>query len=222
MMRKVKLVEGEYYHIFNRGVDKRTIFQNSDDFDRFLLSMLDFNSLEPIGSIYEHSFQKKSELGNLVSKSVYKSKNKKQPLVELVVYCLNPNHFHFILRQVASQGIEKFMHRLGLGFTKYFNLKYKRSGALFQGTFKAVHIESNEQLIHLSAYVNLNNRVHGIKDFRSSWDEYLGRIKPGICQKEIVLGQFKNSETYRKLSEGTVREVKDRRESDKLTNLILE
>ncbi|OHB10910.1 MAG: hypothetical protein A3G05_02125 [Candidatus Zambryskibacteria bacterium RIFCSPLOWO2_12_FULL_45_14] len=217
-MRKVQLVEGEYYHVFNRGVDKRTIFQDARDFERFLLSVIDFNSIEPIGSIYEYSFQKKSQLGNLVSKS---KKKEKKPLVELVAYCLNKNHYHFIFKQVSERGIEKLMHRLGLGFTKYFNLKYKRSGSLFQGTFKAVHVESNEQLIHLSAYVNLNNLVHGhgIKDFRSSWQEYLGKTKGGICQKDIVSGQFKGIKEYKKLTEETVREIKYRRD---LEGLILE
>ena len=214
-MRKVQLIEEEYYHIFNRGVDKRTIFKNSDDFNRFLLSLVEFNSIEPIGSIYEHSFQKKPQLGNLVSKS---KKKEKKSLVELIVYCLNKNHFHLILKQVAEKGIEKFMHRLGLGFTKYFNEKHKRSGSLFQGSFKAVHIESNEQLIHVSVYVNLNNLVHGYgsKDFRSSWNEYVNKAG-GICKKEIILGQFKNVKEYKKLAEGTMREIKHRRDLDNLT-----
>ena len=137
-------------------------------------------------------------------------------MVELVAYCLNKNHYHFIFKQVSERGIEKLMHRLGLGFTKYFNLKHKRSGSLFQGTFKAVYIESNEQLIYLSAYVNLNNLIHGheIKDFRSSWQEYLGNTKGGICQKEIVSDQFKNIKEYKKLVEETVREIKYRRDSE--------
>src|SRR3989338_1402111 len=217
-MRKVQLVEGEYYHVFNRGVDKRTIFQDARDFERFLLSVIDFNSIEPIGSIYEYSFQKKSQLGNLVSKS---KKKEKKPLVELVAYCLNKNHYHFIFKQVSERGIEKLMHRLGLGFTKYFNLKYKRSGSLFQGTFKAVHIESNEQLIHLSAYVNLNNMVHDFSgnDFRSSWNEYIGKINKGMCAKDMIIEQFKNVKGYKKMVEQTVREIKNRRDME---NLILE
>lgn len=218
-MRKVKLVEDEYYHIFNRGVDKRTIFQDNDDFERFLLSLTAFNSVDPIGSIYEHSFQKKPQLGNLVSKS----NKRKGLLVELVSYYLNKNHFHLILRQCAEKGIEKFMHRLGLGFTKYFNEKYKRSGVLFQGPFKSVHIESNEQLIYSSAYVNLNNIVHGHKgnNFRSSWQEYLGRTQENICHKNIILDQFKNIKEYRKLVEETVNDIKDKRSlEDELGNLV--
>jgi len=220
-MRKVQFVEGEYYHVFNRGVDKRTVFQDAQDFDRFLLSLVDFNSVEPIGSIYEYSFQKKPQLGNLVSKS---KKKEKKPLVELVAYCLNKNHFHLILKQCIERGIEKFMHRLGLGFTKYFNERYKRNGSLFQGPFKAVHIESNEQLIHLSAYVNLNNLVHSLSgnSFRSSWNEYLNKTNQSICKKDIIAGQFKDIKKYKKMTEETAEEIRRKRTVDKLENLVLE
>lgn len=72
------------------------------------------------------------------------------------------NHlsFHFILEQISEKGIEKLMQRVGMGYAKYFNNKYKRSDSLFQGTFKAIHIDTNEYLLHLSAYINLNHKVH--------------------------------------------------------------
>ena len=94
-MRKVALVEGEYYHIYNRGVDKRTIFQDQEDLSRFFQSMEEFNYVEPIGSIFQNSFNKKR-------------KNSKK-LVEIICYCLNPNHFHFVLRQFVENGISEFM-----------------------------------------------------------------------------------------------------------------
>ena len=220
-MRKTLFAEGEYYHIFNRGVDKRVIFQDSDDFNRFLLSLTEFNSVEPIGSIYEHSFKKKSQLGNSVSKSVEKTK---KPLVEMVAYCLNKNHFHLILKQVVEGGVSTFMHRLGLGFTKYFNEKNKRSGSLFQGPFKAVHITSNEQLIYVGAYVNLNNIVHGYKrtnEFRSSWDEYISNSN-GMCHKGILLGQFSTIKKFKRIAEDTIRQIVARRHSKELEEIILE
>lgn len=215
------MVEGEYYHIYNRGVDKRVIFEDEYDFGRFLVSMVDFNSVRPIGSIYENSFRKKHQLGSLASK-LGKIKKDKGPLVEYIAYCLNPNHFHLILKQVSDRGIEKLMHRLGTGYTKYFNEKNKRSGSLFQGTFKAVHIESNEQMLYLSAYVNLNNRVHKIadRDCRSSWAEYRGGNVGGICNTEIILGQIKKIESYRKEAEGLVRNIREKREDMK--EMILE
>ncbi|MEK7154047.1 MAG: transposase, partial [Patescibacteria group bacterium] len=151
-MRSITFETDEFYHVFNRGNNKRPIFLDEFDLLRFLQSMREFNTVEPIGSIYENFFRKK-ELGD----SIFKQ----QKLVDLVCYCLNPNHFHLTVKQLVDDGVRRFMHRVGTGFTKYFNQKYKTSGALFQGRYKALHVDSNEYLLHLSAYVNLNNRVHG-------------------------------------------------------------
>src|SRR3990170_4161855 len=109
-MRKVKFANGEYYHIFNRGVEKRDVFTNQDDLNRFFQSMSEFNTLKPIGSIYLASFRKNKLLRSLAPKSDDK-------LVDFICYCFCPNHYHFILQQVADKGIVKFMHRLGSGYT---------------------------------------------------------------------------------------------------------
>ena len=145
-MRKTQFANGEFYHVYNRGVDKRSIFLDKWDFDRFLKSMEEFNAIDPIGSIYENSF--------------IKEKPSQKKLVNFIAYCLNTNHFHFLIRQASEQGIEKFMQRLGTGYTKYFNNRHKRNGILFQGVFKVVHVGSNNYLLHLSSYINLNFRVH--------------------------------------------------------------
>ena len=201
-IRKINFASGEFYHIYNRGTDKRNIFSDLADQKRFIQSMKEFNALDPIGSIYEHC---RSQFGSKASKNGKKDKR----LVNIVAYCLNPNHYHFILEQVSEKGIEKFMQRLGTGYSKYFNNKHERSGGLFEGKFQAVHIDSNEYLLHASVYVNLNDRVHGfgskaskslgkmlIKS-RSSWDEYMGNAKEGFCTKDNILGQFKNVKEYK-------------------------
>lgn len=220
-MRKEIFANGEYYHIFNRGTDKRKIFLDRWDMPRFLESMEEFNTLEPIGSIYENSFRKR-QLGNAVSKLAVNSKSagKDKRLVHFICYCLNPNHYHFILKQFADNGIVKFMHRLGLGYAKYFNKKYDRSGVLFQGPFRAVHIDSNEYLLHASAYVNLNYKVHKLGNAvsKSSWDEFLGK-KGGICEKGIVLSQFKNTSEYKNFVNGAIRVTIEWRD---MRHLILE
>src|SRR3989338_3938140 len=91
------------------------------------------------------------------------------------------------------------MHRIGVGYSNYFNKKYKRSGSLFQGTFKAVHIDSDEYLLHVSAYVNLNYKIHQIDSslIRSSWKEYNFEDKNGFCKKEIILNQFGDRNGYK-------------------------
>ena len=204
-MREIEFANGEYYHVFNRGTDKRVIFCDEEDFQRFFQSMREFNVLEPIGSIYENSFR---ELGSLASKL----SESYSDLISFVCYCLNPNHFHFVLQQRTERGVEKFMHRLGTGYTKYFNQKYNRSGGLFQGTFKAIHIDGNDYLLHLSAYVNLNARVHKLGSLasKSSWGEYMYGTR-GFCEKDIILGQFNNTEEYKQFSESSLLDIQERK-----------
>lgn len=202
-MRKVELAVGEIYHVFNRGVDKRIIFSDQKDLDRFFQSMLAFNSVNPIGSLYEQSFEKNKA---------------KEPLVYFVAYNLLPNHFHFILEQVAEKGISQFMKRLLGGYTWYFNNRHKRSGSLFQGAFKSVHIDSNEYLLHASVYVNLNDQISQLggsvaKLGKSSMNEYLNifseKNSQNICQKKnIILEQFKNSEEYNEFAVDSLKEIR--------------
>ena len=216
-MRKLVLAPGEYYHVFNRGVEKRDVFMDEYDLQRFLLCLVEFNTYEPIGSIYEHRFEKK-KLGSLASKS--KSLKKKvapASLLDLVCYCLNPNHFHLILFQKSEAAIQKFMQRLGTGYTNYFNEKYERSGSLFQGPYKAVHIESNTQLLHTSVYVNLNGQASGIKPgrFLSSWEEYVANKKPAFCKKDIVLDQFKAPRVYERFARSSLADIVRRKKEEK-------
>jgi putative transposase len=211
-MRKTQFVNNEYYHIFNRGVDKREIFSDQNDLSRFFQSMCEFNTIEPIGSIFENSFRNVA-LGGSAANS--------EKLVNFVCYCLNPNHYHFVLEQVAENGTQKFMHRLGGGYTWYFNNKNKRSGSLFQGKYKSIHINTNEYLLHVSAYVNLNDRVHPLggsaaKLAMSSWKEYLQNSKEGFCNKDIVLKQFNTIEEYKSFAEDSLKSIRERKELEKL------
>lgn len=216
-MRKIKFTNGEYYHIFNRGVEKRDIFSDKSDLDRFFQSMGEFNTVFPIGSIYAASFHKKEQITSSVDRP--------ERIVSFICYCLNPNHYHFILQQLTDRGIEKFMHRLGLGYTNYFNKKYQRSGSLFQGTFKANHIDSNDYLLYASVYVNLNNKVHqiGNNPFKSSWVEYAKRNGQGMfCDKKIILSQFVNPEDYKAFAEDALLVAKKRKELEKILELDIE
>jgi len=156
--RKTKFTNEQCYHAFNRGVDKRKIFLDQKDYERFLLSMILLND-ETDGLMIQ--WRDYSKLNPKVKPSEFLRLNLrsagKKPLVEIIAYCLNPNHYHFILKQLAEKGIEKFMQKIGTSYTMYFNQKYKRSGSLFQGTFKSVHIDPDDYLLYLSAYVNKNN-----------------------------------------------------------------
>lgn len=171
--------------------------------------MVEFNTVDPIGSLYENSFL---QLGGETAKLGKR-------LINIIAYCLNPNHFHLVLEQSVDAGISEFMKRLSGGYTWYFNNKYKRSGSLFQGVFKDVHIDSNEYLLHVSAYVNLNDRVHQLGGetaklvgSMSSWEEYVNKKSKGICEKEIILGQFRNVGEYKEFALASLESIIKRKE----------
>ena len=215
-MRREQFAEGEFYHIYNHGVEERDIFSEEYDSIRFLESMKMFNDEEPIGSIYEQSFIHDLELGGEASKS-----NKK--LVNIVAYCLNPNHFHLILEQISEKGISEFMHRLGGGYTMYYNNKHRHRGSLFRGVFRSIHVSTNEYLLHLSAYINLNDRVHQLggeasKLIRTRWKEYTDsgiKLEDEMCEKDIILGQFKNKDEYKEYAEDALPIMLDRKKTER-------
>jgi len=219
--RKTIFIVGEIYHIYNRGVDKRPLFEDHNDADRFWKSILEFNTQKPIGSIYERSFEK--------------DKKKDTRIVEFIAFNILTNHYHFILRPLKEKAIEKFMQRFGTGYTNYFNEKHKRSGSLFQGPFKSVYVTSDSQLRHLSAYVNLNDKIHQLGSeasklgLRSSWAEYAGGVgnvskvgrSDSICEKSIILEHFRSKKGYKKFAEETVEDIVRRRKEDEGLDKLL-
>ncbi|MCX6763784.1 MAG: transposase [Candidatus Moranbacteria bacterium] len=210
-MRKTELANGEYYHIYNRGVDKREIFLDGNYYFRFLKDIKEFNNnLTREERLRASELNSESEL----------SSDEPEKLVNVVCYCLNPNHYHFILQQLTDNGIEKFMHKLSTGYTNYFNQKNERSGALFQGRYKSIHINSNEYLLYLSAYVNLNSEIHKIakaSDYKwCSFPDYIGKRNRVLCNKEIILGQFKDLEEYKKYAKINAEEMRKKKEMEKL------
>ncbi|MBK5215346.1 MAG: transposase [Candidatus Pacebacteria bacterium] len=197
---------GKYYHIYNRGSDKRYIILDIEDLKRFMQSLIEFNVVDPIQSIFQQHLKKKLN---------FSSSTTKKPLVSIVAYCINKNHFHLILSPVVDNGIEKFMQRVG-GYTRYFNEKYDRSGVLFQGRFKSKIIEDNNYLLNLSAYINFNNRNENgdlISEFsKSSLEEYTKDQIKGLCNKEIVLSNFKSKVNYLEFAESSWKETLKRKE----------
>lgn len=124
-------------------------------------------------------------------------------MVDIVAYCLMPNHFHFLLKQRVNNGIIKFSSNFANSYTRYFNTRNHRNGALFQGIFKAAHIENDEQLIHVNRYIHINPAVSFlIKEESldsypwSSLSEYLNPKLEEICSKEAVLSFFSSLNKY--------------------------
>ncbi|MEA2098000.1 MAG: transposase, partial [Patescibacteria group bacterium] len=222
-MRKNKFANNEYYHVYNRGVDKREIFCCEKDYLRFLVSMREFNDIETTGGFYRKYLRNKNEKDNLnrglASKLEAKPLFKLSFFTKIICYCLNPNHYHFILKQLTENGIAKFMQKLGTSYTMYFNIKYDRSGSLFQGPFKSKHIDTNEYLLWLSGYVNGNAEIHKIAKAENykwcSYQDYLNKRNGTLCNKKIILDQFKNMEEYQKYVKMVIEESNKRKDLKK-------
>lgn len=216
-MRKTEFANGEFYHAYNRGVDKRDVFLDDKDYQRFVVSMILLND-EQDGLLERWRNLKRTN--SEVKFADFRRLNLRRPLVDIVAYCLNPNHYHFILKQLEDDGIKKFMHRLGTAYPMYFNKKNKRSGALFQGRFKSIYIDSNAYLLYLSAYVNQNHFIHGMgNDFweYSSLKEYKGFVNQDValCNTASVLEQFRNREDYAEFLEKNALHLKEKKEMQK-------
>jgi putative transposase len=144
-MRKITFAEGEFYHLYNRGVDKRTVFTSPGEYKRFIAYLFLLNDTEPIRS-------------DVILRSSWKleAKEDREPLVAIGAFCLMPNHFHIYVTPLIEGGISKFMQRLQTAYTMYFNHEHERSGSLFQGTFKAQHVERDAYAKYIFSYIHLN------------------------------------------------------------------
>lgn len=150
-IRQTPLVTGEYYHIFNRGINRQPTFIVSRDFERALETLHYYRySSPPIR--FSHYMGKPAGDRVKLSRQFIQL-----PLHAIVIaYCLMPNHFHLVVKQERDNGLARYLANFQNSYTKFFNAKHKRSGALFDRQFKAVRIESEAQLLHVTRYVHLN------------------------------------------------------------------
>lgn len=202
-MRKIKITPGEYYHVYNRGNNKQNIFFDNRDWVRFLFLILYFQSPVIFYNIGRHiSYFVRHRVFN-ISKNITQ-KILKNRTVEVVNFSIMPNHFHLIVHEAKEGGISQYMQRVLNAYTKYFNAKYGKSGHLFQGPFQIVHIENNEQLLHLSAYIHRNPRE--LKQWKnkehkypwSSFQDYIEENRWGdLLQHQIITEQFSNPKEYK-------------------------
>lgn len=209
-MKRPQFEEGYFYHIYNRGVEKRKTFQDNQDYQRFIHGLFEFNDIEAAGKF---SNQRK-QLSEIPSPKV----RKRDILVSIHCFCLMPNHYHLILEQIKENGISLFMKKLGIGYTMYFNERNERVGPLFQGTFKARLIEDDNYIKHLSRYIHLNpvelveakwkekeiKNWQKIEKFLKSykWSSYLDYIGiknyPSVIKKDFLAQYFYSERDYEK------------------------
>lgn len=191
-------IENSIYHLYNRGVAKNDIFLDQQDYSVFCsylkvyLLPKDTQQLMATISSNNTGYKEKDKAAKLLSLKNFAGE------IDLVAYALLPNHYHLLIKQKSADGIDRFMNALGVRFSGYFNRKYHRVGPLFQGRYKAVLIETDEQLLHLSRYIHLNPIVRQDLlstqwpqiDWPFSLPEYLGRRKASWVKPNLVLDYF--------------------------------
>jgi putative transposase len=220
MMRRIPLIDGCIYHVFNRGVEKRDIFKDEQDYYRFIHNLYELNNKNPV---VNSSYYFEPENVMLEQKSYRRKGPKRELLVDVLVFTLMPNHFHLLLRQRREEGITRFIQKVCIGYTMYFNQKYKREGGLFQGRFKAVYVHKQEHFQYLPFYIHsnplrLNHRGQSPADWQenlmflenyrwSSFPDYIGRKNfPSLTHREFILGLFGGEEEYKRHTERCLQE----------------
>ncbi|MBU3925748.1 transposase, partial [Patescibacteria group bacterium] len=143
MERKFRFSEGEFYHLYNRGINKMAIFLNNIDKKRFIKLLFACNSKKPV--VFKN-------IQGLPLEEIERG----ETIVDIGAYCLMPNHFHLLVREKTENGISMFMEKLFTAYSMYFNKKNERTGRLFEGIFKATHANKDQYLKYLFAYIHLN------------------------------------------------------------------
>ncbi len=222
-MRKIKFATDQIYHIYNHGVEKRDLFVDDKDYLRFIHDLFEFNDTRPAipSNIKFASRKPKNDIQSAQIQQCLETKSlnivARERLVNLFAFCLMPNHFHLLAQPKCDKGIEKFMLKLGAGYATYFNQKYKRSGRLFQSTFKATTVERDAYFLHIPNYIHCNPlklimpdwRTSGVKDkdqamnflenYRwSSLPDYIGKKNfPSLTQRELFLDTYGSPMAYK-------------------------
>lgn len=170
-IRKINFVQGEYYHLYNRGNSKQVIFKDEKDYSHFI-------------SLLYLSNTKKNFKTNDISKDFFDF-DQEQQIVSIGAWVLMPNHFHILVTETTEKGISKFMQKLSTAYSMYYNKKYKRSGGLFEGKFKSQHIDNDRYFKYIYSYIHLNP----IKLIQKDWKER------GIKNKKEAI-EFLNKYVY--------------------------
>lgn len=179
--RREPIEVGEWYHCYNRGIDKRQVFESEQDCERFLQAMYVCNG---DGSPGRNDFEHFSHARIL-------SIERGSPIVAIGAYCLMPNHFHILMQEVVENGISRFMHRVGTSYTMYFNLKNQRTGNLFNKPFRSRHVKGEQHFRHVPQYIHLN----AAEIFDANWKKGTGQ-SAAVMEKRLKEYRFGSFTDY--------------------------
>ena len=234
--RKEQFATGEYYHLVIRGIDEHKLFRDINDHYRGVFSIYEFNNAKRV--------EIRERRRNRVKVKVCghrESADLQNKLVEILAFCLMPNHLHLLVRQLKDGGIVKFMTKLGIGYAKYFNTKYKRKGYVFQSRFVAVHIKNERQLMAVLLYIHTNPvsliepgwKEKGIRNVKkvlkflenykwSSHSDYLGRKNfPSVTERDFLLEIMNGQQGYEEFFKDWLK-YKSRKNLKEFPELFLE
>ncbi len=217
--RKIPLVETEIYHIFTKTIAGFKIFNSDHDFERIVKTISFYTAENPPCKFSLFLERKKKSKENDFLQSTHSKK-----IVKILAYCIMPTHIHLILVQLKDNAISQFANLVLKSYSKYFNTKYKRKGPLWEGRFKNVLVDTDEQLLHLTRYVHLNPVSAFLVDKPEDWEfssyrEYMGLVNENkrICEFADYLNLDISS--YRKFVEDR---INYQRELEQIKHLILE
>jgi len=207
-VRKEKFINGGIYHLVLRAIDDNLIFKNVDDYFRGVFSVYEFNTTKAV--VIRDRRKARSRIKKILKKANKDPRfatDSRDKIVEILAFCLMPNHLHLLARQLNDGGITKFMSKFGAGYGGYFNKKYGRKGHVFQNNFKSVFIKNDEQLKIVWAYIHVNpisliepkwkeREIHNFKKVikfleNYKWSSYLDYLEmgnfPSVTEREFIL-----------------------------------
>lgn len=197
--RSLPLVNEEIYHVFNRGINRQPTFISLREYQRALLSIEFYRVFSPptrLSKFLQLNRERQEQISHMMAQA-----NK---LIEILCFCLMPNHFHFLLKQKKEDGISKFLANFQNSYTRYFNTRNNRDGSLFLDQFKARRIETSEQLIHISRYIHLNPYTGYVVKSLPELENYLWSSFPKYLSEEtnfiesgLILDFFENKIGYK-------------------------
>jgi putative transposase len=220
-------VDHAYYHIYNRGVEKRDIFLDKQDYTAFLGCLkLYLTPPTPIDRRFTHTLQGSSLSDTKTIYAPSRQPNNHEHTIDLIAYCLMPNHFHLMLRSIEKDSMTKFMRSLATRYSLYFNKKYDRVGRLFQGIYKAVMIEQENQFLWTTKYIHRNplsltlyeDDPCKLVDYPySSYKNYLGTIHQDWIHPENILSYFSNTNSKNSYKNFIEEPITNQKENSYLT-----
>jgi putative transposase len=204
-VRKTVFATKEIYHIFNRSIGREQIFITMSQLNH-IIETVEFYRFPQTIRLSEYKKLNKE------AKEVYLFQvQQRDPLVEIYAFSFMPNHYHFLLRQTAENGIKRFISLIQNSYAKYFNTRYERHGSLFQSPFQGKWIENDEQLLHVSRYIHLNHVTAYIITFEQlltypycSLPLYLCNTTISWVNTELILDMFSSREAYRSFVEDQI------------------